>query len=320
VGKILHNPAYVGEAYAFRERYERIPGTSRTRRVKLPQEEWTRLPDGTIPPIVSRDVFDVVQARLTLNKVRSPRRTLDREAYLLRGGFVRCGYCGYTMVVHRKSRSTAYECVKRSRASGLCTQHGISTRVLDEVVWSRVESFLTRPDVIAGELERLQSDDPTQADLDTVERGISDAKRKIGNLTRALAMFEEPEAAAPLVAEIEALRRQQRSLEAERVAVLARRTGWAEGQRRLADLQRWCQRVSTRLGELTYEQKRLALEALGVEVRVWKADHEPRYVITAQLDLETLPKADLGEHPGSDLASAPVYMMPPRRRARSGCW
>ena len=133
-------------------------------------------------------------------------------------------------------------------------------------------------------------------------------------------MFEEPEAAAPLVAEIEALRRQQRSFEAERVAVLARRTGWEEGQRRLADLQRWCQRVSTRLGELTYEQKRLALEALGVEVRVWKADHEPRYVITAQLDLESLPKTDPGEQPGSDPASAPVYMMPPRTRARSGYW
>jgi site-specific DNA recombinase len=174
--------------------------------------------------------------------------------------------------------------------------------------------------VISGELELLQSDDPTQADLDSIGRGIGEAGRKIGNLTRALAMFGDPEAAAPIVAEIEALRAQQRSLEVERVAVLARRAGWEEGQRRLADLQRWCQRVSTRLGELTYEQKRLALEALGVEVRVWKADHEPRYVITAQLDLEALPKAELEGQPESDLANAPGYMMRPRRQARSGCW
>jgi hypothetical protein len=90
---------------------------------------------------------------------------------------VHCGYCGYTMVVHRKSRSTAYECVKRSRASGLCPQHGISTRVLDEAVWSRVERFLTDPDVIAGEFARLQSDDPTQADVDVIERGVSEAGR-----------------------------------------------------------------------------------------------------------------------------------------------
>jgi site-specific DNA recombinase len=265
----------MGEAYAIRERYERIPGTSRTRRVRLPQDEWTRLPDGTIPAIVSRDLFEAVQARLAINKARSPRRTLDREAYLLRGGFVHCGYCGYTMSVHRKLRSTAYECVKRSRATGLCSQHGISTRILDEAVWSRVERFLTRPDIVATELERLQSDDPTQADLDAIERGISEASRKIGNLTRALAMFDDPEAAAPLVAEVEALRSQQRSLEVECVAVLARRAGWEEGQRRLADLQRWCRHVSTRLGELTYEQKRLALEALGVEIKVWKTDHEP---------------------------------------------
>ena len=104
VGKILHNPAYMGEAYAFRERSERIPGTNRRRRVKLPRDEWGHgSPDGTIPPIVDGDLFDTVQARLALNKLRSPRRTLDREGYLLRGGFVRCGYCGYTMVVHRKS-------------------------------------------------------------------------------------------------------------------------------------------------------------------------------------------------------------------------
>jgi hypothetical protein len=117
--------------------------------------------------------------------------------------------------------------------------------------------------VISGELELLQSDDPTQADLDSIGRGIGEAGRKIGNLTRALAMFGDPEAAAPIVAEI---------------------------------------------------------EALGVEVRVWKADHEPRYVITAQLDLEALPKAELEGQPESDLASAPGYMMRPRRQARSGCW
>ena len=176
----------------------------------------------------------------------------------------------------------------------------------------RIESFLTRPDVIAGELERLQRDDPTQADLSYVERGISEAGRKIGNLTRTLAMFDDQEAAAPIVAEIQALRAQQRVLEGERDAVLKRRAGWEEAQRRLSDLQHWCKRVSTRLADLTYDQKRLALEALGVEIRVWKADHEPRYIITAEVNLEELRE--------SDRASVPGYMMRPRTRARSGCW
>ncbi|MDP8922556.1 MAG: recombinase family protein [Chloroflexota bacterium] len=312
IGRLLHNPAYVGEAYAFRQRYERVPGASRSRRIHLPPEEWTRLPDGTIPPIVSREIFEAVQARLALNKVRSPRRTIDREAYLLRGGFVRCGYCGYTMVVHHKLRTVAYTCTKRSRSTGTCTHHGISTRILDASVWARVESVLTQPEVIAAELERLRSSDPTEGDLNAVDRGLVEIKRKLGNLSQALAMFNDAEAAAPVVAEIENLRGQQRRLEAEREAVVVRRAGWEEGQRRLADLQAWCRHVSTRLSELTYDQKRLALEALGVQVRVWRTDHEPRYEITAQFHLDDLP--------APDLAIAPGYMLRPRTPARSGCW
>ncbi len=54
-----------------------------------------------------------------------------------------------------------------------------------------------------------------------------------------------------------------------------------------------------------------ALEALGVQGRVWRTDHEPRYEITAQVHLDDLP--------APDLAIAPGYMLRPRTPARSGC-
>ena len=75
VGKILGNSAYKGEAFAFRARYERVPGSNRKRRIPLPPEEWVPLPSGTIPPLVDEAMFAAVQERLTLNKQRSPRRT-----------------------------------------------------------------------------------------------------------------------------------------------------------------------------------------------------------------------------------------------------
>ena len=34
------------------------------------------------------------------------------------------------------------------------------------------------------------------------------------------------------------------------------------------------------------EQKRLALFALKVEARVWSKDHDPRFIITMQIDLD----------------------------------
>ena len=214
---------------------------------------------------------------------------------MLRGGYVRCGYCGYAMVVHHKLRSVAYECVKGARSSGLCTQHGISTRVLDAAVWARVEEILTRPDLIAGHLERMQADDPTASDVAAVERALGEVGRKQAKLARALTMFEDEDAAAPLVAELEMLRAQQRAHEAERERFHARRAGWESGRQRIADLQAWCENVAARLGELTYEQRRLALDALGVQVRVWKTDHDPRYVISASIPLGDGPGPQTGQ-------------------------
>ena len=295
VGRILHNGAYRGEAFAYRARYERLPGSHRSRRIPLPPEEWIPLPAGTIPELVDEVTFAAVQERLRLNKQHSPRRTLDPEAYLLRGGYVRCGYCGYAMVVHRKSRGTRYECVMRSRSSGLCVQFGISTRVLDAAVWSRVEAVLTHPELIATQLQRLRQDDPSEADLSAVERALSEIGRKLANLTRSLALFDNQEAAAPVVAEMEALRGQQRALEAEHEAIRARRAGWEAGQKRLADLESWCRGVAARLGDLSYQQRRLALDALGVQIQVWKSDHTPRYAITASIPLGDGAAAQTGQ-------------------------
>src|SRR5436305_182090 len=120
------------------------------------------------------------------------------------------------MVIHHKRRTIAYTCTKRSRSTGTCTHYGISTRMLDASVWMRVERVLTHPEVIATELTRLRSSDPTEGDLNAVDRGLIEIRWKLENLTQALAMFDDTEAAAPVVAEIENLRRQQRRLETER--------------------------------------------------------------------------------------------------------
>ncbi|MDQ3655612.1 MAG: hypothetical protein M3457_11100, partial [Chloroflexota bacterium] len=47
----------------------------------------------------------------------------------------------------------------------------------------------------------------------------------------------------------------------------------------LASITMWCQRVSKNLSMLTYQEKRLIMDALGVSVRVFRADHEPRWEI-----------------------------------------
>jgi hypothetical protein len=38
---------------------------------------------------------------------------------------------------------------------------------------------------------------------------------------------------------------------------------------------------------LSYSQRRMALDALGIQVTLYRADHEPRYVIIANIPLST---------------------------------
>ena len=56
-----------------------------------------------------------VQARFRLNKERALRSTREPEQVLLRGGYVKCGYCGHTMFVHRNRERVSYRCIRRQR-------------------------------------------------------------------------------------------------------------------------------------------------------------------------------------------------------------
>jgi hypothetical protein len=54
----------------------------------------------------------------------------------------------------------------------------------------------------------------------------------------------------------------------------------------MRDVVTWCRQIAARLDTLTYEQRRLALDALNVSAKVYRHDHEPRYVITASIPLD----------------------------------
>jgi hypothetical protein len=67
---------------------------------------------------------------------------------------------------------------------------------------------------------------------------------------------------------------------------MARRRVWEQAQERLANLEQWCRHMATKLENASYARKRQALEALEVCVKVWRADHEPRYDISMSVPLD----------------------------------
>jgi hypothetical protein len=84
------------------------------------------------------------------------------------------------------------------------------------------------------------------------------------------------------LARLDELRRQ---LDADRTAALTRKPNWELAQSRLHDLEEWRRKTAERLGRFTYPDKRVALDAPGVKVRVCRSDHMPRWEAEASIPL-----------------------------------
>src|SRR5215213_487523 len=282
LSSILHHPAYQGDAYGWGIRKAGV------RPQWFDPEKAIRLPDGTIPPLVDRATWAAVQEIMKRNKEQSVRSAKDPEAALLRGGFVHCGTCGRVMKVRPRSNGGVdYYCTGNG---GLpCARPtSIMGTVLDPAVWERVRAVIVDPTTVAREVGRLRENDPTADDLRAVRRLVADVERQRANLTNVVAMLDDPNAAAPLVAQLRALAERRRALDTEEAALAQRQASWQSAWLDVGNLAKWCATVSGRVDTLTWRERRMALSALGVSATIYPYGHNPRYIIDADISLQTL--------------------------------
>jgi site-specific DNA recombinase len=283
---IVTNPIYVGRPAAFRTVRTKNEFGRPTMQYR-PVDQRVPLPAGTAPPLVDASTFDLIQERLRLNKERCVRNSLDPEAALLRTGYAKCGYCGGSMVAQRSGKGgkyVNYRCGRGMESEETCRGASIPAATLDEVAWSRVSAVLLDPTIIGREVERMRRDDPTEADLARVDRLIAESKRQRERLMSHLARLD-PDSAEMVYPQLEAISIRLRALAEEREGIALRRIAWEAAQDRLAELERWRATVAANMGDMTYQHKRLAFDALGVTARVYRADHEPRYEVEASIPL-----------------------------------
>jgi site-specific DNA recombinase len=302
IRQVLRRPTYTGTGVAYRMRRVNRPTGGHTLRATTADEQ-VLLP-GIAPPIVTAEEQAAVLARLTSNQEQAARNNHNPEATLLRAGFVRCGHCGWTMGVSRSSLSSRspqpqYRCDIRARHVHGCPTPVIGTNTLDAAVWQKVEQVLRDPHVIAREVETLRADGGLDRDLTAVERLLVGIIKKQANLATLAATVDDAEAASPLVAELKALAGRKKAAEAER-DTLQRRIADAEvDAANVRDLAAWCQNVAANLDTLTYAERRLALTALGVQVRVWQ-------VGATGSDGESLPRWEIEMKPAP--SSEPIVL------------
>jgi len=308
---MLRHQAYAGIAVGNSTTAKKVGG-KQIRDVR-PEAEHILLPEGTIPALVSREMYDAVGVRLVRNKAEATRNSRDPEAFLLRAGFVVCGYCGkpirgvWTKDCPTQNARAYYTCDPASAPHRDCPAFAMSAKKLDTAVWTKVKTIITRPEVIAEEVAKLRTNDPTDADLTAIERAIAEIDRKRTNLSRSLEVIDDADTAAPIIAQLKALAARKRELDTERDAVQARQASWQTSQDHLTSLQDWVGAVGANVEELTYQERRDLLAALDVRVRLYRKDHTPRYEITASLPFEP----DMA----GDIVSQPYVVSCPSRSA-----
>jgi Recombinase zinc beta ribbon domain len=215
VATYIRKPIYYGEPRAFRFRQEK---RSHGRKVTVPRDESEHvvIPGGA-PGFVSKDLALQASDRLARNRSLSTRNNRDPEAALLRAGIAICDYCGKTMnALNRGKHGAHYECNPVNRDRYDCPHFTIQASILDLAVWAPVRSILTRPDIIAAELNRLRTADPTTGDVNAIEPQLADIKREQHNLVTRPADVDDEEIAALVRDQLVKLTAQRKQLEQDR--------------------------------------------------------------------------------------------------------
>ncbi|MBA7702462.1 hypothetical protein ES703_111230 [subsurface metagenome] len=282
VWKILRNRAYIGETYVFTQTYgepkarlSKGTKTKKTGLIRKPREEWVEIP-GATPPIIDGHLFETAQAQLTRNRERASRNT--KQQYLL-SGHIRCSRCyrNYWGYVKRAKWGGEYHPKRYYRCSGnlqmvspvRCGNRNLPADKVEGLIWKEVERLLSQPQLVLSELERKRIEvgekNLVEQELQEVNRRLKTVDREQDQLLQwALKGFPEKS----VIRENEKFNRQRVELKERRVELETRIDQAKQAEVDMAGIERFCELVRQNLRDFTFEDKKLALEALRLEVWV----------------------------------------------------
>lgn len=275
---IVKNPTYKGEVYIGKYRMEKIEGSGKSKQlVRKPQDEWVKT-DVVVEPLVSMELWGNANRRLEINKARSARNNKHQDRFLLRAGFALCGECGGIMYAkHDPKIGDFYACGSQWRENkrDRCpSPASIQASQLDSQVWSAVDYYMKHPHRLVAHLRGLAEDESTgslQPEIDKLDMEIGKTTTKIRNAFEELVSIEDSGIKEILRNQVTLWQKHLTAFKADRATLTSRHQNWLMQRNRTAQLIATVEEVSAELSDLSIEAKRHALDALGVQVRVYKA-------------------------------------------------
>ena len=144
--------------------------------------------ENAIEPIVSVEMFDIIQSKLARN-TRAPARRTAKEEYLLTTKLF-CGKCGAMMVAQSGTSKTGrihkyYACTRQKKH--LCDKRMLHKDQIESFVVRKTMEMLTKPkmiDKLSKMLFDLQNEESSL--LASLERQYKEKEKEINNLLNAV--------------------------------------------------------------------------------------------------------------------------------------
>lgn len=238
--RLLSNPRITGKnakIFAYQQRKTRQP------------LDPIDLPDGTYPAIISEELFERIQQRRETNMAEAVRASRQPEEFLLRAGFVRCGYCNGPMFAIKHRKNFIYRCTQSNQDH----YNVILSKPLDELVWQWLRKLADHTDLIEKAVALATSADAIQRDTEAIERSIASWQAKAQNYLTDLDESNLIGDTRTAVRDaLNAANKMVLKLEQERAQILAGMIDKEREKEAYQDILAWCKKVKESREELTY--------------------------------------------------------------------
>jgi hypothetical protein len=295
VALMLDSEEYAqGYTCMFKERtIERVPGKKYARTEPRPEAEQIKV---AIPTIIDMALYQRVKEQRRKNKKYAARRNKNPQQTLLRVGIVHCAQCGGNMSV---ARTTGYyqdkEGPDADRVRYQCNNHGklnrcshgsvIDARQLDPTVWNYTLTILRHP----VQIDKLVQDVAASQDS---EKRRKKAQKELAEIKKSLAAFRQrladlmikgtldKETEDFLTSELQKLTEQEEMKKREIHSEVSEEEKLNKLHQEVIALQHYCTSIIVKIDDpeytVSYDEKREALEKLGIHAHVYKKGNAHR--------------------------------------------